>query len=323
MIRTLGRIALSLGAVALASTAGAQTIGFTTLQPGAINHLQAQIIGKMVQGKTGIQVRVIPVAGTTATQAAVQNRQAEITIGDVNNMGDAVRGEGEFEKLKPMTDLRVLIKLTDFPIGIMVRKDSGLMTVQDLKGKKYPIGWQAFPNGIPLGQGVFAAAGVDMGVVDGVNVSGLIPAANDFQSGKLDATLIALPAPAVRESDAKVGGIRWLKLPNDAAAEARVRKVRPDYGLMTVNPSPAAVGVTEPTTFLRIHNLLIVGSWVADDIAYRFAKAMLENKEELVKAHPIFNGFFPDQRAAPQFSGVQYHPGVIKLYREKGIWQGS
>jgi TRAP transporter TAXI family solute receptor len=323
MYRFLSSIAAAVVVAALSFGASAQTIGFTTLQPGAINHLQAQIIGKVVQEHTAMQVRVIPVAGTTATQSAVQNHQAEFTIGDVNNMGDAVRSEGMFSKMKPMKDLRVVLKITDFPIGFMVRKDSKMYKVSDLKGKRFPIGWQAFPNGVPLALGILAAARMTFDDVKGVNVSGLIPAANDFEAGKLDATSIALPAPAVRKADAAVGGIRWLEIPNDPAALARVKKVKPDYGLMTVKPSPAAVGVDKPTTFLRIHNLIVSASWVSDDVVYKFAKAMIENKPELVKGHPIFNGFFTDKRIAPQFSGVQYHPGAIKLFKEMGVWEGS
>lgn len=317
---------LVLPGVALALVSGAaaaETVGFSTLPVGAINHLQAQIIGKVVQSHTDLQVRVIPVAGTTATQAAVQNRDAEFTIGDVNNMTDALRGEGMFENLKPMPDVRVVLKLTDFPIGIMVRKDSDIKTLQDLKGKTYPVGWQAFPNGIPLGRGVLASAGMTFDDIVGVNVSGLIPAADDFKAGKLDSTLIALPAPKVREVDAAVGGIHWLSMPNDAEALARVQEIKPDYGIMTVNPGPAAVGVTGPTNFLRIHNLIQAGSFVSDETVYKFAKAMVENRDELVAGHPIFNGFHTDERMAPQFKVVKYHPGAIKYLKERGVWEGS
>ena len=151
-------MALLLTAMGAPTTAG--TIGFTTLQPGTINHLQAQVIGKVVQSHTGLQVRVIPVAGTTAVQAAVQNQQAEFTVSDVNNMGDAVRSDGVFAKMKPMTELRVVLKITDFPVGIMVREDSGMKKLDDLRGKRYPTGWQAFPNGIPLTRAVLATAGM-------------------------------------------------------------------------------------------------------------------------------------------------------------------
>lgn len=305
-----------------AVVASAETVGFTTLQPGAINHLQAQIIGKVVQAHSDLQVRVIPVAGTTATLAAVQNKQAEFTIGDVNNMADAINGVEMFRDLKPMPNLRVVVKLVDFPIGIMVRKDSGMSKLEDLKGKRYPVGWQAFPNGIPLSLGVLATAGMTLDDVKGINVSGLIPAADDFKTGKLDATMIAPPAPKVKEVDAAVGGIRWLAIPDTPEALARVQKVKPDYGIMTVRPPSPLVGVTEPTNFLRIHVLITAGTHVSDATVYKFAKAMVEHRAELVKGHPIFNGFHTDKRMAVQFTSVKYHPGAIKYFKEKGLWDG-
>jgi TRAP transporter TAXI family solute receptor len=315
---------LAAAALAVGGAAHAETIGFTTLQPGAINHLQAQIIGKVVQAHTDLQVRVIPVAGTTATLAAVQNRQAEITIGDVNNMGDAIRGTGMFTKLKPMPNLRVIVKLVDFPIGIMVRKDSNMFKLEDLKGKKYPIGWQAFPNGTSLSQGLFASVGMTLKDIKGINVSGLMPQADDFASGKLDASMIAPPAPKVREVDAKVGGIRWLVMPNTPEAVARVKAIRPDYGIKTWHPGrPPLVAVKKPTLFLNIRVLLTAGTHVSTETIYKITKALAENKGDLVKGHPIFGGFFPDKRMATQFSSVQYHPGAIKYFKEKGIWPGS
>jgi TRAP-type uncharacterized transport system substrate-binding protein len=158
--------------------------------------------------------------------------------------------------------------------------------------------------------------------VKGINVSGLIPAADDFKTGKLDATMIAPPAPKVKEVDAAVGGIRWLAIPDTPEAVARVQKIKPDYGIMTVRPPSPLVGVTEPTNFLRIHVLITAGTHVSDETVYKFAKAMVEHRAELVKGHPIFNGFHTDKRMAVQFTSVKYHPGAIKYFKEKGLWAG-
>ena len=43
---------------------------------------------------------------------------------------------------------------------------------------------------MPLALGILAAANMTFDDIKGVNVSGLIPAANDFEAGKLDATSI-------------------------------------------------------------------------------------------------------------------------------------
>jgi len=316
-------VAATVTAVMLSGAAYAQTVGFTTLQPGSINHIKAQVIGKVVQQKSGLQVRVIPVAGSTATVAAVQNKEAEFTIGDAANMTDAVAGRNQFAKLKPMSDLRIVAKLGDFAIGFMVRKDSGLKTIADLKGKKFPIGWQAFPQGIPLSLAIFATAGMTLDDTNGINTSGLIPAANDFKAGKLDATMFALPAPKVREVDAAIGGVRWLSLPNDGAALKAVQSIRSAFTIMTVKPNPGAVGVTEPTNFLNVPSLISAGASVPEDVVYKFTKAMVENKADLVKGHPSFRGYRIDKSMTDQFAGAQYHAGAIKYYKEKGFWQGG
>jgi TRAP-type uncharacterized transport system substrate-binding protein len=126
----------------------------------------------------------------------------------------------------------------------------------------------------------------------------------------------------VKEVDAAVGGIRWLAIPDTPEALARVQKVKPDYGIMTVRPPSPLVGVTEPTNFLRIHVLITAGTHVSDATVYKFAKAMVEHRAELVKGHPIFNGFHTDKRMAVQFTSVKYHPGAIKYFKEKGLWDG-
>ena len=65
--------------------------------------------------------------------------------------------------------------------------------------------------------------------------------------------------------------------------------------------------------------LVVAGSHVKDDVVYRIAKAMYENKPKLVESLPAFIGFKPDgmfkQMPAPS------HPGAVKYYSEKGLKQ--
>ena len=324
MNKLLRTLAISLAAAVLVPGAViAQTLGFTTLPVGAINNIQAQVIAKVVQGKTGMQVRVIPVSGTTATLAAVQNREAEFSISNIDNVADAMRSEGVFSTLPKMDNQRLAFKLISFPIGIMVRNDGPIKKIEDLKGKRFGSGFQGFPNMIPLSNGVLAAGGLSLDDTVGVPVSGLIPAADDFKAGKTDGTTIALEAPKVKEVHAAIpGGVRFLSMSDTPQALAAVQKVKPEYGIMRIEPGPRFAGVTEPINVLRIDLMITTGGHVADDIVYRFVKAVAENKDEMVKGHPIMNGFFPE-RMAQQYDTVKYHPGAIKYYKERGIWAGS
>lgn len=311
-------------AASLSAVAGAQPIAIATLPVGSTLNLQAEVIGKVVQEHAGIQVRVIPLSGTSETMAAVQSGEADFTLTDISNTADAINAAGEFSALKPMKDLRIVLKLGDFPVGVIVRNTGPIKKMEDLKGKKFPIGWQAFPNGVPLSQALLAANGMKLSDLNGVNVSGLIPAADDLKAGNLDATMIAIPTPKVRELHAAIpGGIRFLSINDSPEALKRVKAVRPYYGIITVKPNPSIPWVTAPVNVLNIYNLIVTSAKVPDATVYKFIKAVAENKQELVKGHPSLAAFFPDQRMAAQFGSVQYHPGAVKYLKERGFWPGS
>ena len=303
-------------------TASAKTVAIATLQVGAINNLQAQIIAKVVQRHAGLQARVIPMGGTSATLAAVNAKAAEFSTGDITNMRQAVEGGHGFSRKLP--NLRVVLTYNMLLIGFLVRNDSGLKTVADLKGKRFPTGWPEFPNAIPLANGLFATAGYSIDDMNPVPASGLIPAANDFKIGRSDATLFAIVAAKVRELHAAIrGGIRVLSAEKTPAALAAMQKVRRDYRIVTVRPGPPFPGVRGPTNVLATPSVVTAGAHVSVETVYKLVKAMAENKPELVKGHPSFRPFDPKKRMAATYLGLQHHPGAIKYFKEKGIWSGK
>ena len=322
MNRMFTSMAVAATVMAASWGAAAQTVGFATLPEGAINNLQAKVMANVVQTHSNLQMRVIPVGGSSATLAAVQTGDAEFTIGDVQNAIDAFQGNQGFPQ--PSPDLRIVLTVQVFPIGIMVRNDSDIKTVADLKGKKFPTGWQQFPAGIPLSNAILATAGLSLDDVDPVPSSGLIPAADDFKIGKTVGTTIALVAPKVAEVNAAIpGGVRFLSVEDGQAALDKVHTVRQGYGLTVIQPGGPYVGIHGPTRVLGIPLVITSSKNVSDDIVYKFTKAIAENKAELVKGHPSFNGFFPDKRMSATYPFMNVHPGAIKYYKEKGIWEGK
>ena len=299
--------------------ASAKTVAIATLQVGAINNLQAQIIAKVVQGHTDLQVRVIPMGGTSATLASLNAKAAEFSTGDISNMREGVEGGHGFSRKLP--GLRVVLTYNMLILGVMVRHESNIKTLADLKGKRFPTGWPEFPNALPLIAATFATAGYTIDDMSPVPASGLIPAANDFKAGKTDATMFAVVAPKVRELHSAIrGGIRILSIDETPAALAAMKKVRQDYRIITVKPGPAFPGVRGPTNLLATPSVVTAGAHVSDEVVYKLVKAMAENKPELVKGHPSFRPFNPKRGMALKHPGLLHHPGAIKYYKEKGIW---
>ena len=57
-----------------------------------------------------------------------------------------------------------------------------------------------------------------------------------------------------------------------------------------------------------------------EDTVYKITKAMYENKKVMASVFKALNGFQPKGMAKDFGSALQYHPGAIKFYKEKGMW---
>ena len=303
---------------ALSGAATAQTVGFATLPPGAINNITVNVIAKVVQKQSGLKLRVIPMRGTKAILTAVQNGTAAFGISDVANLTAAFRGEDQFQG-KPLKNLRIAFKVRALTVGMFVRKDSAIKSVADIKGKKYPSQWSAFPNAIPLSLGIMATEGLTFDDINGVPVTNIIRGADDFKAGKTDIGFFAIGAPKMAEVNSAVGGIRWLSIDNTPAKLAKMRAIRPDYYIHTVKPSPINAGITGPTNVLGVDLGILVGAKVADDVVEKMVATVAANKPELIKGHPLFRGFFP-KTMSKQFKYARYHPGAVKFYKSKNMW---
>lgn len=307
----------------LASTgAVAQVVGFATLPAGAINNIQAQVIAKAVQDASDLKIRVTPYRGGGAVAAAVNGERAEFGISDATEATDALIGRGSEYQGRTMPKLRVAFRVLAFSVSFWVRKDSDIKTMADIKGRKFSSEWSAFPNAIPLANGLFATAGFSLADIDGVPASNIITAAEDFKAGKTEVLFFAVGGPKVAEVNSSVGGIRAISAPNTPEALARMKKVRPDYFIMTVKPAPPYAGILEPTNVLGSDLTIYTNSTVSDDTVYKFVKAAHGQKAAMAKGHPSFNGFEPENMGK-QFSEIKYHPGAIKFYKEIGIWKGN
>jgi len=305
-------------AAALAApTALAQTIGIGATST-AYTAQAAAAISKVVSEKAGIQMRVQTHGGTSAYVPLVNAGNLEFGLANELETLYAATGQEIYEG-RPQKDVRIATVLTPFASGLYARKDSSIRSVKDLRGKRVPAGWASQRIIGVLMDGVLANAGMTYADVEQVPVPNVVKGADDFAAGKTDVFFFAVGAGKVKETDAKVGGIRAVPIDPSPEAVARMKKHVPPAEAKLFKPSPANVGVLEPTHIMAYDYMMLTNAKVPDDVVYRVLKAMHDNKKDLAASFPALNQFAPD-RMAKSFPGVEFHPGAIKYYKELGQW---
>ncbi len=307
-------LALATLGAAVSSPASAQTYGVATMQPGTLNYTSGSAIAKVMQQSLNLQTRVQPNAGESTLLPLVNGGEADLGIANVAEVVDAYEGRARAGKQEK---LRVLAVIHPIRVAFFVRKDSGIKTVADLKGKRVPLGFSAMGTIDAIVKAKLASAGLTEKDVKPVMVPNVVRSADDFLSGAADAFEFALGAGKVSEVDASVGGIRAVGVPDTPEALAAMRKIWPYVYITTVNPRPGLVAVAEPTKIFSYDNLLVVGAHVKDDVAYKILDTLFKNKAELVATAPWLVELNPAN--AYKKYAVPYHPAAVKWFADNKI----
>ncbi|MDQ0315044.1 TAXI family TRAP transporter solute-binding subunit [Amorphus orientalis] len=317
--------ALAAGAIA-ATPVLAETVSISTLPPGAINNVQAQAIAKVVQEHSDLQMRVVTFNSPGAIMGSTQAGQTDFSFISTDETGAAFEGSPPYDG-KAMKDLRVAATIFPFKVGLVVRNDSDIKSVEDLQGKRIPTGWQGFQQGLYLFDGLLATAGTTLDELaaegEAVPTANLLRGADDLKADRIDVTMFAVGAPKMAELDSAIpGGIRFLSLTDTPETAKAMADVRPEYHMAVQKPAPHLAGIHGDTTLMQYAMVVVANKNVSDDTVYELVKAIYENKPALVAGHPSFNAMTQEGLATTQ-PRVEYHPGAIKFYKEAGIWQGD
>jgi uncharacterized protein len=311
LARAMGPLGASLiglaGLAAATATAHAQTYGFATLPPGTLNHTTASAVSKVLKEKANLNVLVQPTAGDNVIIPMVARGEAEIGITNVMEAQDGFDGAQK--------DLRIIVAAHALRTPFFVRKDSGMQTIADLKGKRVAMGYSAMRNIDKAARAMLATAGLTEADIKPVLVPNVVRSADDFMAGNADMFYFAFGGPKVREADVTVGGIRVLDM--DEKGMPAARKIMP-WGYSTqVAPGPVFIGVEKPMKVYSFDNLLLTHAKVPDDFIYKVLDTLEKNKPDLIAVQPVLREFSAE--AGYKKYGVPYHPGALKYFKEKNL----
>ena len=314
--RILAAAALMAGAALVSTGAVAQTVSIGTLPQGSLAYGIASAAAKVMSDKAGLITRAVGFGGSNIFIPQVNQGRIEMSTANAVEAHFAKDGTGTFPGRKN-PNLRALARLFAFQTSYMVKKDSRFQKVTDFKGQAFPSGFTSQKIVEVLIRATFAMEGMSWDDIKPVPVPNFVRGTDELVSGKVVASFLAPGSAIVRKANVAVK-IRFLSLDATPAKLARMREIAPGAFFTTVKPSKRMPYIEKPTVMVGFDYLLLVGKHVSDEVAYKAAKALYENKKALIAGNGVFRRFQPKQMAKKGV-GVDYHPGAVKFYKEAGI----
>jgi len=303
-------------ALMAASPVLAQVVGLGTTQVGATNQLSIGI-AKVVSDKGGVQMRTQPMAG--AAQYGPLVNAGEIEFGVANLVEVHYLRDGKvITEGKPNQDLRAVARLVPWYNGLVVKHDSPIRTLKDLKGQPVPSGFTGNPLGRVLIAGYLANAGLTYDDVKQVPIPAFPRMFDAFKQQQTVTSIATIGAAQFKEWDVALGGVRYLSFDDAPAAVAALNRYIPHSEVVELKPGPGVSGVPVPTKILVYDYTLFASVKTGDEAVAKVVAALHANPGDLKASSPLWRDFDPARMSKDM--GVPFHPGAIRFYQAKGLW---
>ncbi|HEV8640207.1 MAG TPA: TAXI family TRAP transporter solute-binding subunit [Methylomirabilota bacterium] len=322
MIRLLIFGLALLATVAVAEAQLPKQVTLATNPPGTVFYAVASGLAKVASGAAGYQMVVQPYTGTSTMLPLLNTGEVDFGLVNAVDMGLSYRGPGfKIGGRNPFPhapNLRLVMRGSPLMVGLLVRKDSPIKSVYDLRGKRmtgeYPAHLAVWYNMF----GHLSSAGLTWNDVKVVPVPAVNDGVDALVQGRTEVTQHALNSAKVKEADSIVG-VRHVSIDCSPEGEKRLRAAVPGYYPRWVKAG-TATAVGEDTCVIAYDTYLAAGKSLPDPVVEAALKALWDNESRLAPLHPMLREWTRD-RAVGLDVTIPYHPAAIRFYKERGLWK--
>jgi uncharacterized protein len=309
----------------LASVVAAQQLPKSTAigsnPPGSLFYSLASGLAKLMSESTPIQTQVQPYAGTSTFVPLFDSGELDLGVVNAVDMGMVYQGPklkvGGRNPFPHVASSRLIMRGSPLRSSLIVRKDSPIKTIRDVKGKRVT---GEYPAQLAVWYNVFGSLSNGGLTWDDVKVVP-VPAVNEgvdaLIQGRADVTTHAIGSAKVKEADAAVG-IRYISLDCSPQGVERIKKAVPGYYLSTVKAG-SSTGIVEDTCAYTYDIYLVGHKGLPDAVIQATLKAIWDNIAKLPPLHPGFVEWTKERAVDPEVT-LPYHPAAIQFYKEQKIW---
>ena len=273
-----------------------------------IGGAMAEIINKDVYG---VNASAQSTGASVANINMLQDGQVEMAIVQNDITYYAVNGQNMFEG-KKIENLRGVASLYPETCQFVTMVDSGIMSINDLKGKKVAVG--AAGSGVEANvKQILQAYGITYDDIDEQFLS-VAEGANALKDGTVDVACVTAGYPTASIQDvASQKNIRLIPLD-----EEKITALTIDYPFYTRTIIPAGVyqGFDQEVPAVSVMAILVATDKMEDKTGYDITKAIFTNTDKLVAAHSAAKSI--EKKSALAGMGfIKMNSGAEKFLKEQ------
>jgi TRAP transporter TAXI family solute receptor len=263
--------------------------------------------------ETGIKCSVESTGGSVYNVNNIKNGELDFGMVQSDVVYQAYNGEGKFDG-KAYKGLRTVMSIHPELLTFIVRKDSGIKSIYDMKGKTVSIGNPGSGQRATVELLVSKSPKLSL---DGVNVEGLKAAEspNALKDKKIDGYFYVVGHPTANFKDAANSTeVDFISINCPTAKKLVAQK--PYYAFGTI-PAGMYKGVDHDTETFGVKAVLATSSNESNKAVHALVKSVLDNFDKFKKLHPAYKHLTKEDLlkglAAPM------HPGATAAFKEAGL----
>ncbi len=289
------------------------TIG--TNPAGTHSYVVAGAVAKLVQDERGVRSIIRPFSGSSVYMPLLH--RGEVTLGLNTNIDSYLAYSGLEPYSAPLSNVRLLARAFPLYMMYMVRGDSDLHSIEDLRGQRVVVRIRANAALEFLFRAILATGGLGGNDIDEITVGGLADGARLLTEGRVDAVSIGVDTAMTLQAHATIdGGIRYVTMGQD---ESKLSELMPGSKVSLAPQGPITEGLDDVPRVSEISHYINTGAHLAEEDAYLLAKTIHENWQMLREAYAVLSDV-PPEGMAPVDSPIPYHEGAVRYYKEAGLW---
>jgi uncharacterized protein len=292
--------------------------------PGSLFYALGSGLAKVISDASPIQAQIQPYAGTSTFVPLFASGELDFGVVNAVDMGMVYQGKklqvGGRNPFPHVPSSRLIMRGSPLRSSLLVRKDSAIKTIADVKGKRVT---GEYPAQLAVWYNVFGSlsnGGLTWNDVKVVPVPAVNEGVDALVQGRADVTTHAMGSAKVKEADSAIG-IRYIPLDCSKQGEARIKKAVPGYYLSVVKAGSTTGALEDVCTYT--YDIYLVGHKnLSDAVVRNIIQAIWVNIDKLPQFHPGFAEWTRTRAVDPEVT-IPYHPAAIRYFKDSGAWSAK